>query len=167
MAIEAATYKAIMARYPSGVTVVTATGETGQHAGLTLSAFSAVSLDPALVLVCVETTSNTLPAIKASGAFTVNLLGEGASAIAAMFASKDEDKFAVIDRSSVRSAPSGPVLGDDSVAYLECRVVNEVLAGDHWVFIAEVMSGEILDTRAPLLYYDRAFRAVAAFDVWS
>ena len=149
-----------MSRFPSGVTVITATDRQGRDFGLTVSAFAAVSLDPPLVLVCVDTGSNTLPAIQESGAFTVNLLAIGQREVAERFASKDLNKFAAADQQALRPSRTGPVLAAEVVAHMECRVVDEILAGDHWVFIGRVDAGQLAPVDAPLVYCDGSFCTV-------
>ena len=160
IAIDNEAYKQIMRRFPSGVTVITATDRHGRDFGLTVSAFAAVSLDPPLVLVCVATNSNTLPAIQESRAFTVNILATGQGEVALRFASKDTNKFAG-DQQALRLAPTGPILAPGVVvAHMQCQVIDEVMAGDHWVFIGRVDGGEEAEGLTPLVYYDGSFGTV-------
>ena len=91
--VDAQLFRDIMASFPTGVAVATA-HEAGQTPrGLTLSAFCPVSLDPPLVLVCIDKGSNTLPALRESGGFTVNFLAGGREHLAVLYASKAEEKF--------------------------------------------------------------------------
>src|SRR5215472_10756173 len=93
VAVSVQLYREIMACFPSGVAIVTAHEAGTRPRGLTLSAFCAVSLDPPLVLVCIDKSSNTLPALQASGGFTVNFLAGGREHLAVLYASKAEEKF--------------------------------------------------------------------------
>jgi len=162
LSLTADQYKGIMARYPSGVTVVTATDTNGKDFGLTVSAFTAASLEPPLVLVCVDTSSNTLPAIRESQAFTVNILEAGKQDIAIQFASKDSDKFLAVN---VENTSTGPVLVSGVVAYLRCRVESQIEAGDHSIFVGLVEDARVIDeSRQGLLFCDRAFWRMVAVD---
>src|SRR5438552_17456767 len=104
-----------MASYPAGVAIVTTLETDGTPRGLTTTAVSSVSADPPLLLVCVDLTSRTLPALRAGGRFVVNFLREGRAELARLFASKRDDKF---EHVSWRASASGiPVLEDDAPAW--------------------------------------------------
>ncbi|HWB23808.1 MAG TPA: flavin reductase family protein [Gaiellaceae bacterium] len=150
-------FTASMAAFPTGVTIVTTLDEEGLPVGLTCNAFMSVSVDPPLVLVSVDRSSNTLPALQSSHHFVVNFLAAGREALALHFAGKSADKFA--ERVWAPSEAHGlPVLHDDSVAHIACEVVNEIEAGDHILFLGRVYhaSPPEADSR-PLLYYRRTF----------
>jgi flavin reductase (DIM6/NTAB) family NADH-FMN oxidoreductase RutF len=150
-------YREIMACFPTGVAVVTAHEAGGRPRGLTLSAFCAVSLDPPLVLVCVDKSSNTLPALQASGGFTVNFLAGGREHLAVLYASKTEAKFEGIAWRPPQLQEGGPILHLDCAAYAVCMTRQAVEAGDHWVFIGEVREGAVIEGRLPLVYHRRSF----------
>lgn len=147
-----------MTEFPSGVTVVTSTDADGRHYGLTLSAFCSFSADPPSVLVCVDRSSNTLPAIRETGRFTVNFLDAAHSGLARHFASKDPEKFADLP---VRPGDDhgGPILHEHACAYLQCRVTRQIAVDDHVILIAHVDHGAIIDGRRPLVYGARRFGA--------
>ncbi len=157
MALTAELYRDIMACFPSGVAIVTAREADGKPRGLTLSAFCAVSLDPPLVLVCVDKTSHTLPALQAAGGFTVNFLAGGREHLAVLYASKAEEKFEGISWRPPDLPEGGPVLQDDCAAYAVCWTRQAIEAGDHWVFIGEVREGSVIEGRLPLVYHRRGF----------
>jgi flavin reductase (DIM6/NTAB) family NADH-FMN oxidoreductase RutF len=157
VAVTPQLYREIMACFPSGVAIVTATEAAGRPKGLTLSAFCAVSLEPPLVLVCVDKSSNTLPALQASGGFTVNFLAGGREHLAVLYASKTEEKFAGIAWRRPDLPEGGPILHQDSAAYAVCITRQAIEAGDHWVFIGEVRDGAVIEGRLPLVYHRRAF----------
>lgn len=157
MAVTAELYRDIMACFPSGVAIVTAREADGKPRGLTLSAFCAVSLDPPLVLVCVDKTSHTLPALQAAGGFTVNFLAGGREHLAVLYASKAEEKFEGISWRPPDLPEGGPVLHDDCAAYAVCLTRQAIEAGDHWVFIGEVREGSVIAGRLPLVYHRRGF----------
>jgi flavin reductase (DIM6/NTAB) family NADH-FMN oxidoreductase RutF len=157
MAVSPALYRNIMACFPTGVAIVTAHESDDRPRGLTLSAFCAVSLEPPLVLVCVDRSSNTLPALRAAGGFTVNFLAGGREHLAVLYASKAEEKFQGIAWRRPDVPEGGPILHEDSAAYAVCVTRQAIEAGDHWVFIGEVKDGAVIDGRLPLVYHRRSF----------
>src|ERR687888_1931137 len=96
MPVDRESFAEIMSSFPSGVTIVTTLDETGVPKGLTSSAVASVSADPPLLLVCVDFTSRTLPALRAGGRFLVNFMRAGTAEVSRLFASKSEDKFAAV-----------------------------------------------------------------------
>lgn len=158
-------FKEVMGNVPAAVTVVTALDGAGEPAGLTVSAFSVVSLDPPLVLVCVDKGSQTLPAVTGAGRFTVNFLAAGGEDLAIRFASKSAHKFdgvVTMPSSALRAHGAalpgyGPVLAGAACGYALCDVAREVEAGDHWIFVGEVRDADRWAGRAPLMYCRRSF----------
>ncbi len=150
----------VMASFPSGVAIVTTVSEDGVPRGLTTTAVCSVSADPPTVLVCVDLRSRTLDALRLRGAFTVNFIGEGRSALCRLFASKEDDKFA---RVAWRPTPSGlPLLHEDALAWAECSTEQELVVGDHVLLIARVDDGGVRpELEPPLMYYRRSW------GVWS
>jgi flavin reductase (DIM6/NTAB) family NADH-FMN oxidoreductase RutF len=146
-----------MAGFPSGVVVVTALGDGGAPFGLTVSAFCPVSLEPPLILVCVDRTSNTLPALRRSGAFTVNILAAGHQELARRMATKSPQKFSGLTWRPAPVEGCGPVLEEHISAFACCAVERELEAGDHLIFLGRVLTGGVRDGRTPLLYHRRAF----------
>jgi flavin reductase (DIM6/NTAB) family NADH-FMN oxidoreductase RutF/DNA-binding GntR family transcriptional regulator len=126
-------FRDIIGRFASGVTVITAQHEDRRH-GTTASAVSSLSLDPPMLLVCLNRSSSTRQAIAAARHFAVNILAEGQADEAMRFARKG-DKFAGV---KVLEGTTGEPLLEDALANLECRVVEEVTGGTHSVFLAEV-----------------------------
>lgn len=157
--IDQETYREILTNFPSGVAVVTAKDGQGSLYGLTVSAFCAVSLEPPLVLVCIEKTSNTLSAVQESGGFTVNLLASGREEMALSFASKADDKFAGIRCEDAPIPQGGPILSEDSVGHAVCVSETALEAGDHWIFVGRVEAGAINPDEVPLVYGRRHFAA--------
>ena len=154
--MDRATFFAIMGAFPTGVGVVTAMDEHGEPRGLTSNALCSVSADPPLVLVCVDKNSNTLPALRHSKKFVVNYLSAGRGDLANLFASKEPDKFQNV---SWRPASNGmPWLHTDTIAHAECNLSKEIDAGDHLVFLAEVVGGQApAPGTKPLMYFRRTY----------
>jgi flavin reductase (DIM6/NTAB) family NADH-FMN oxidoreductase RutF len=168
-AIDDALFVQVMSAFAAGVAVVTTVDEDGVPRGLTTTAVTSVSRQPPLLLVCVDNGSRTLPAIRHSAAFVVNFIAAAHAELALQFASKAEDKFGAIDwRAGTNGAP---VLHEHAHAWADCRVEQEIEAGDHVVFIAEVTHAGVADDEAehlPLTYYRRSFgRFVAHADASS
>ena len=159
--VDEARFLGVLASFPAGVAVVTTLDREQRPVGLTISAFCSVSRTPPLILICVDKGSATLPAIQHSGKFTVNFLSEDREEVARRFASKDPDKCAdQAGRPSEALPGGGPVLHEDTVAHLACTVFKAVEAGDHWVFIGEVVDAEVEEEARSLLYHRRSFGSV-------
>jgi flavin reductase (DIM6/NTAB) family NADH-FMN oxidoreductase RutF len=153
-------FKSALRQWASGVTIVTT--RCGERIfGMTASAFSSVSLDPPLVLVCIEKKAHTLPWIVESGVFAVNVLAEGQHELSNRFAT-DGNESVRFDGLACRSGPSGAPWLPDTVAVLDCRVAGAHEAGDHWIYVGEVQTAEVVAGREPLLYYDATYRSLAA-----
>jgi flavin reductase (DIM6/NTAB) family NADH-FMN oxidoreductase RutF len=150
-------YRELLSSFPAGVTVVTAFDAEGRPRGLTLIAFCGVSLEPPLVLVCIDRSSNTLPAIQHSGGFTVNVIGSHSPHVARLMATKAGDKFEKIAWRRPEIPEGGPVLYEDSAAHLVCKTWQATEGGDHWIFIGEVMDGAAAESQEPLVFHRRAF----------
>jgi 4-nitrophenol 2-monooxygenase / 4-nitrocatechol 4-monooxygenase, reductase component len=144
-------FRDIIGRFASGVTVITADHEDRPY-GTTASAVSSLSIEPPMLLVCLNKTSSTGQAIAAAGRFAVNILAEGQADAAMQFAGKG-DKFA--GQPIVRGVAGQPLL-EDALANLECRVVEEVTGGTHSVFLAEVEHATGRQG-APLAYFRGQF----------
>lgn len=146
-------FRDTLGAFATGVTVITTQGPEEPY-GMTANAFSSVSLDPPLILVCVIRGTQGEEMIEQNGIFAVNILSEEQEAISRYFASKSRprgpDAFAEI---SHRRAASGSPILDGSLAYLDCRVAAMHEAGDHTIFIGEVMAiGSSVEAR-PLLFH--------------
>lgn len=154
--VDAGRFKALFGALPTAVAVVTVLERGAVPRGLTCNAVTAVSLRPPLLLVCVDRRARSLPALRRSATFAVNFLAEDGHELAARFAGKDEDKFA-----GLRWAPSpangAPLLTDGVLAHAACRLTEAIEAGDHWILLGLVESGEVYD-RPPLVYRNGEYR---------
>lgn len=149
--IDPIEFRRVMGHFATGVTVVTTRTSAGGPCGLTANAFTSVSIDPLLVLVCVAREANSHDCIVESGAFAINVLAqEGGESLARRFASWDlEAKF---DGVAYREERTGSPVFPDALAWLDCRVHQEVPAGDHTLFLGEVLAADAREG-TPLLYY--------------
>ena len=153
-------FREALRNFASGVTIVT-TADQDRPAGMTVSAFSAVSLAPALIQISVDRQAYTHDVIARAGQFAVNILAEDQAHLSRLFASHDLHKFASV---SYRRSDSGLPLLDGALTTLECRVVEAVAAGDHTIFIGEVLATHI-GAGAPLLYYQSAYHQLPDLEV--
>jgi len=150
MTISAEDFKRALSRRASGVAVVTARNGERIH-GMTVSAFTEVSLEPPLVLVCADKGSNTLPVIRAGGVFAINVLARDQQELSNRFAlKKDENKR--FDGLEFDVGRTGAPLLRGVAVNIDCRVVAEHDAGDHVVYIGQVEEVRSFD-RDPLLYF--------------
>ncbi|MEE6262354.1 flavin reductase family protein [Plantactinospora sonchi] len=148
--LDSARFRTLLRRQAATVTVVTAAGEP--PAGFTATSFTSVSLHPPLVSFCLDRTSSSWPTVATTGHVGVHLLGEGQREVARTFATSGIDRFAAYRR--WRPGPYDVPLLDGTLAWLVCRVVDRVLAGDHTIVLAEPLVGAHDDDGvAPLLYH--------------
>ncbi len=149
--VDQALYRDALGRFASGVTVVTAPVGTEGIAGLTASAFSSLSMDPPLVLVCVGEKSASRAAFNASPYFAVHILAESQEDTAMAFARSGDDKASGIAWTpSVRGTP----MLDDYLVALECERTEEFHGGDHAIIIGRIIDIQMSDcARAPMTYY--------------
>jgi flavin reductase (DIM6/NTAB) family NADH-FMN oxidoreductase RutF len=137
MAIEKDFFRQVMGRFATGVTVVT-TRNQETLAGLTVNAFCSVSLNPPLVLVCVDLMSATLPVIRESGVFAVNILTDKQEHLSRCFATSSRERFECFCHAGYHDAATGAPIIDDTLAFIDARVVAEYPGGDHVIFIGQV-----------------------------
>jgi flavin reductase (DIM6/NTAB) family NADH-FMN oxidoreductase RutF len=150
------TFRDALAQFASGV-IILATRQEERLAGLTATAFSSVSLDPPLVLVCVARTASSYAAVVAADLLGISVLAEEQGWIARQIAKTGVDKFAGVSLVPGKSVP----LVDGALAHLECRTHARHEAGDHTIVIAEVIATAVAVGR-PLLHYDRKLGGFAA-----
>jgi flavin reductase (DIM6/NTAB) family NADH-FMN oxidoreductase RutF len=149
MVIQASDFRHVLGHFASGVTVITTTDADNRPAGLTASAFTSVSLDPPLILVCVDHKSQTYPALLERGRFAVNFLADDQQDVSRRFASTKLDKFEVV---GWRMSDFGLPLIDGALAQLECTTANTHVEGDHTIFVGLVERASALD-KEPLMYF--------------
>lgn len=152
-ALDAVQFRATLARFASGVTVVTARGADGTDHGMTVSAFTSLSLEPPLVLVCLDVAATLLPHLDATGAFGLSILGAGQSDLSRRFADQSSDRF---QGAHLVRAASGAALLDGAVAHLECRKVAVHPGGDHVIIVGAVEAARAFEGE-PLVYFGRRY----------
>lgn len=150
MAIEAEEFRAAMAAWSSGVTIVTSRVGDQIH-GMTVSDFSGVSLDPPLALVCASKDSVTTGLIEKGRCFGVNILGADQAALSNKFASK-KDEFKRFEGVETFEAKTGAPLLRDALVNLDCRVIAIHEAGDHLLCVGEIELAQI-NEGDPLVFF--------------
>ena len=160
MSLNSADFRRAMGCFATGVTIITLDLDDEIH-GMTANAFASVSLDPMLVLVCVDHSTRTHAHMHAKKRFGVNVLGEKQRAISEYYASPQrthQNAEAEAGASFDRTKHGTPML-HGSLAYLECRLHSAQQAGDHTIFIAEV-EDVVVREGDPLLFFRGKYRQV-------
>lgn len=161
MSLDAQSFKEVLSRFASGVTVVTTAGDGGPY-GVTVSAFSALSARPPCVLICLGNHGRARALIEQAGYFAVHILGEQQVTLGPRFARllpQATDLFAGIQYRVERTG--APVL-EDCLAWLDCSVHSSTEVGDHTLFVGVVEAlGTGSEEGEPILYYRRGFRVLA------
>ena len=141
MPIDPELFRAVLGRFATGITVITARDLDGRDHGMTVSAFSSLSLSPPLVLMCIGNEATMAPVMRTADTFAVSVLGDDQEALSRRFSGRLDDRFADL---TVDRGPLGNAWLNDALATMECRIVARHPAGDH--------VGATRDGR-PLLYY--------------
>ncbi len=147
--LDPATFRSVLGRFAAGVTVLTAQDETGKDHGMTVSAFCSLSLEPTLVLACIEQSAVMHDVLKGATQFAINILAADQESIARRFAEQLEDRF---DGLGYGRGLTGAALLEGTLGYIECDLVDRHPGGDHTIIVGEVIAAAAHDHR-PLLYY--------------
>ncbi|ETK35727.1 flavin reductase family protein [Microbispora sp. ATCC PTA-5024] len=144
-------FRAVLGRFATGVVAITAIDPgTGEPCGLAANSFASVSLDPPLVSFCVAHTSTTWPRLRTARGLCVNVLADHQHQVCARLASSGGDKFAGL--TWTLSPGGGPVI-DGSLAWIDCTVEAEHVAGDHVIVVARVHGLDRHEDGGPLVFF--------------
>lgn len=157
MSIDPAAFRAVLGRYATGVAIVTTRGPDGYPVGLTVNSFTSVSLDPPLVLFCLDRSAGSLPAFEASDCFAVNILGTTQAPVSARFADPAAERF--VEDHVVPWETGAPVLAH-ALAALDCRIHARYDGGDHVILVGRVVRAEVMADTHPLVYWRGEYRAL-------
>jgi flavin reductase (DIM6/NTAB) family NADH-FMN oxidoreductase RutF len=155
--VSADTFRSVVGRFASGITIVTVIDENEVDQGMTATAFCSVSLVPPLVLVCIDHAAPMHDVVGRASHFAVNLLSSGQEELSRRFGSEKAQRGGLpegerfVGVGFVRGA-TGAALLNDALAHMECRIVDRHEAGDHTIVVGEVETAVTHDAR-PLLYY--------------
>lgn len=148
MPVDPATFRAVLGRFASGVTIVSAR-DGDRDVGMTVSAFCSISLEPPLVLASISEIAEMRELVERVDEIGVSILSQDQEAISRRFAEYEGDRFEGV---GIVRGTTGVALIDGAIAHAECRIVQRHVAGDHLIVIAEVDNAATFDER-PLLYY--------------
>jgi 3-hydroxy-9,10-secoandrosta-1,3,5(10)-triene-9,17-dione monooxygenase reductase component len=154
MKVDDDSFRRALSQFATGVTVVLTRDAAGAPAGLTVNAFSSVSLDPPLVLVCVDVRSDAHDPLAQSGTFGVSVLSETQEDVSRRFAWRGPEKF---EGFVLEHGKTGALLVPGAVAHLECAVVGAHRGGDHTIYVGEVRVIRVAGGR-PLVYHGGGYR---------
>ena len=149
MAVEKAEFRRALGHFASGVTVVTIKLPDGQAMGITVTAFSSLSLEPPLALICIDKRARIHDRLQIGGAFAVNMLAQDQEFVSRRFASSEPDQFREI---GYRDGTTGAPLIAGSIATVECRITELLPGGDHTIVVGTVEATSVNEGK-PLLYF--------------
>lgn len=161
MGIDADQYRKIIGSFATGVTVIT-TNVDGKYHGFTANAVTSVSLDPILLLVCVDKSARALEELRKATAFGVSILGESQEDASNLFACRGEPEAGTLRGLEFIEGTTGAPLLSGSIAHVECEMVEHIEGGDHIIVMGKAVEGAILTEEAPLLFYQGKYRKIAA-----
>lgn len=144
-------FKKIMGQYPTGVTIVTTMDENDNPVGLTVNSFASVSINPLMVLWCIDKRSSALNAFLNGDKYAVHTLTVDQAEACWTFAGKEKDRFSKV---TWGTSPNGLPIINDSLGVFECKTVNKIDAGDHYILLGEVIDLSFTEGN-PLIYYNR------------
>ena len=144
----------VMGHFATGVTVITTMDKDGAPFGLTANAFTSLSLNPPLVLICIDKGVQCYCCFEESKLFAVNVLSENQEEISRRFATKGIEKFSSI---KWRKSESGLALLEGAISHIECKVVQGYDGGDHTIYIGEIISATGSGDR-PLIFFKGQYR---------
>ena len=148
--LDGATFRHLLSRFATGVTVLTTRDDAGHPVGMTASSLTSVSLTPPLVSVCVDVTADMHRALGAGPPFVINILAAGQEALSRRFATTPAaERFTGLP---YHETDDGLVILEGILAHIECEKFTEVPLGDHTLFVGRVTGGRAADDE-PLLYY--------------
>lgn len=150
-------FREAMARFPTGVAIVTTHDADGAPVGFTASSFCSVSLDPPLVLVCLARSARSYPVFAGSRRFAISILQSTQVELAQRFSSKIPDRFAIGGFVHTRR---GSIVLEEALAVVECSVDSRHEAGDHVIMVGGVDQVLLADQGKPAVYFDRGFRTL-------
>lgn len=160
MALTKDEYRRLVGCFATGVTVITiARGE--EVRGMTANAVTSVSLEPLLLLVCVDKGTITHQFLEESAAFAVNILAEDQEQVSRALATRDSEEARRLIGYTYHPGQTGSPILEGCLAYLECRVTEVFPGGDHSIFIGQVEAGNILREVPPLLFHRGKYARLA------
>ena len=160
MAIDVKLFRTVMGRFATGVTVVTSVADGRLH-GLTANSVTGLSLDPTLLLVCVDREANAHAQLTACTGFTVNILGQDQEELSNGFAKSTQPQEGSLGGAAFQYGETGAPRLEGAMAWIDCRVVDSAAGGDHTIFIGQAEAVASGNDASPLLYFSGGYRRLA------
>jgi flavin reductase ActVB len=155
MPLDLMTFRSALGHFPSGVCVITTVDPDNRPWGFTASAFCSLSLNPPLILVCLDQQADSHATFFNAGTFAVSILASHQRSLAVRFATKGVEKF---DGLSTSSGPeTGLPLIQEASVHLECRMHQKMPVGDHTILVGEVVGAAVDESVTPLVYHARQY----------
>ena len=160
--VDVSAFRKAMGSFPTGVTVVTVASNDGTMHGVTVNSFSSVSLDPMLVLVCLNGTSRAVDLIERAGAFVVNVLSAGQQDVSRWFANRRRPAdSAMFDGVPLEPGVTGCLILAGAAAWFDCRLRQSNHAGDHLIVLGEVVALVHRPQLEPLIFHAGTYKSLA------
>jgi len=150
-------FRQACSRFATGVTIASVLDSSGTPHGLTVNSFSSVSLEPPLVLICLGHAVTMIDAFRSARYFGLSVLADSQRELSERFARKGHDRF---NGAAWHSGETGVPLLDNVLAEIECAVHHRFTAGDHDIFVGEMLAARVSDGE-PLIYYASRYRRLA------
>ena len=157
MPLVTTAFRASLSRFASGVTVLTARSADGRDLGMTATAFSSLSLDPPMVLLCIDRAASIAPALEGVTHLAVHVLGADQEGVSRQFALREGDRFAGL---AITRGAEGVPLVPGALVRLECRIAERHAGGDHVIVVAHVLEAEVAEGD-PLIYFRGRYARLA------
>ena len=161
MSIDQTTFKKVLGRFATGITVVTSLTEDKTPVGLTVNAFTSLSLDPPLVLFCLDKRTASIDAFNKGNGFALNMLNEDQQDLSVIFSTKTEERFAKVDH---EFWDTGVPILKGCLANLECIIDAVHEGGDHLIIVGQVERLHQSDSAKPLLYFNGNYAQIGKAD---
>jgi flavin reductase (DIM6/NTAB) family NADH-FMN oxidoreductase RutF len=157
LAVDPLEFRGIIGHFATGVAVIT-TAAGDELQGMTANAVASLSLDPVMVLICVDRETHTHGVLERGGVFAVNILGQHQEEVSRIFAQRAEPEIGRLRGVGYVIGRTGTPILEDCMAFIECRVAEMFEGGDHSIFLGEVVHEAIVNDVPPLLFYRGQYR---------
>jgi flavin reductase (DIM6/NTAB) family NADH-FMN oxidoreductase RutF len=160
LSIEPEQFRRAAGQFATGIAVVTTTVDGCAH-GMTANSFTSVSLNPTLILVCVDNRARTRDYVEAASAFAVNILAEEQEALSVYFAGPRNEFPDELAEVPYHPGATGSPIIEGAAAHLDCRLVASYPGGDHTIYVGEVVDANSVQGRPPLVYHAGRYTRLA------
>ena len=152
MAVSSDTFRDVLGRFATGVTIITLKNSEGFH-GLTVNSFTSVSLSPPLILICIKKGATSHVCFSDTNSFVVNILSQRQQELANRFSTPELTSAVRFHDIPLKVSAEGIPILEGNLGHLECKIVTEFEGGDHTIFLAEVVTASLMEETSPLLFY--------------